>query len=89
MVRIIENSKTPKGWSFVVEVDDKGKSTHQVTLSESFWKEITNEEENPEDLIIRSFEFLLERESNQYIFERFNLETIGKFFPEYKKEISK
>jgi len=89
MVRIVEKNKTPGGWSFVVEVEDDGVSNHQVALSNSFWKEITNGEEEPENLITRSFEFLLERESNQSILKSFDLEIIEKYFPEYKKEISK
>jgi hypothetical protein len=90
IVKIIEQQKNSFGWSFVVEVEDGNDiSVHQVSLSEAFWKEITGGEEKPENLVKRSFEFLLERESNQSILKSFNLEIIGKYFPEYKKEISK
>ena len=41
------------------------------------------------ELITKSFEFLLERESNQSILKKFNLEVIGQYFPEYIDEIKK
>jgi len=38
-------------------------------------------------LIEKSFEFLLERESNTMILSRFDLPVIGHYFPEYEKTI--
>jgi hypothetical protein len=40
-----------------------------------------------EALIERSFEFLLERESNTSILSHFDLPVIDKYFPEYEKTI--
>jgi hypothetical protein len=40
-----------------------------------------------EALILRSFEFLLERESNTSILREFDLRVIGRYFPEYENEI--
>ena len=37
----------------------------------------------------RSFEFLLEREAKESILSRFDLPLIGRYFPEYEKEIRK
>jgi hypothetical protein len=42
---------------------------------------------SPETLIEKSFEFLLERESNTMILSRFDLPVIGDYFPEYEKNI--
>jgi hypothetical protein len=42
---------------------------------------------SPEILIERSFEFLLERESNRSILSRFDLPVIGRYFPEYESAI--
>ena len=44
--------------------------------------------ESPEDLIRRSFEFLLEREPKESILSRFHLSVIGRYFPDYEREIS-
>ena len=40
----------------------------------------------PEDLVRRSFEFLLERESKESILGRFDLMAIARYFPEYERE---
>ena len=40
-----------------------------------------------EDLLQKSFQFLLERESNTSILSSFNLPVIGNYFPEYEAEI--
>ncbi len=41
----------------------------------------------PEILIERSFEFLLERESNSSILQTFDLPIIGRYFPDYERTI--
>lgn len=41
----------------------------------------------PEDLLRRSFEFLLEREPNTSILGSFDLPVINRYFPEYEREI--
>ena len=40
------------------------------------------------DLVERSFEFLLARESNTSILREFDLSTIERYFPEYAREIT-
>jgi hypothetical protein len=41
----------------------------------------------PERLVEASFEFLLQRESNESILRSFNLSDIEHYFPEYPKQI--
>jgi len=40
-----------------------------------------------EDLLRESFRFLLEREPNTSILSSFDLPVIGRYFPEYEREI--
>lgn len=40
-----------------------------------------------EDLVMRSFKFLLEREPPQSILRRFSLPDIERYFPEYPQAI--
>ena len=40
-----------------------------------------------ESLILRSFEFLLERESNTSILRNFELPVIASYFPEYERVV--
>ena len=43
----------------------------------------------PDDLLRRSFEFLLAREPKASILGQFDLPVIGSYFPEYEAEITR
>ena len=78
----IDNSK------FRVRVMEAGsETTHDVTVSPNDYTRLTNGKIEPEELVRRSFEFLLEREPKESILTRFDLSVIGRYFPEYEREI--
>ena len=56
---------------------------HKVKLSEKVYIDLTGSKISKIELIKNSFEFLLERESNQSILREFDLEIIENYFPEY------
>jgi hypothetical protein len=58
-----------------------------VTLRQDAYQRLTAGNVAPEKLIEKSFEFLLECESNTSILCRFDLPVIGRYFPEYEKTI--
>ena len=58
-------------------------SKHKVKLSSQVYQDLCDSKISEIDLIIKSFEFLLERESNESILREFNLEIIETYFPEY------
>jgi hypothetical protein len=64
-------------------------TVHTVTLRHNDYQRLTAGNVTPEKLIEKSFEFLLERESNTSILCRFDLPVIGRYFPEYEKTIVK
>ena len=64
-------------------------STHHVTLDPKDYVRLAGEKATPEDLIRKSFEFLLEREPKESILARFDLAVIGRYFPEYEREIKR
>ena len=68
---------------FEVTVSKESVTNHRVKLSSKVYKDLSDGEISEIDLIKRSFEFLLERESNQSILREFNLEVIENYFPEY------
>ena len=74
---------------FKVTVNKESTTEHLVLLNDNFYQNITNGKITKKDLIIKSFEFLLLRESNQSILKEFNLEVINQYFPEYNNEIKK
>ena len=82
-VEVIDNN------SFKVSVIKDSSTEHIVLLNDSFHQDVTNNKLTKTKLITKSFEFLLERESNQSILKKFNLEVISKYFPEYIDEIKK
>ena len=75
---------------FRVRVIEAGsESTHQVTLDPKDYARLAGGTIEPEELIRKSFEFLLEREPKGSILSRFDLSVISRYFPEYEREIKK
>jgi hypothetical protein len=78
-----------KPGEFLVTIQEGGSSTrHTVSLDEEYYQKLTAGKISQEDLIKRSFEFLLKRESKESILSRFNLKLISNYFPEYESKIS-
>ena len=84
----VEATKTPAGWTCRVHVDDGGSTTqHTVTVSAGDLARLDPGADAPIDLVRRSFEFLLERESKESILRTFELTVIGRYFPDYERSI--
>lgn len=75
--------------TFEVTVQGHTTTTHRVTLSADYHHKLTSGKVSPETLISKSFEFLLQRESNTSILRTFDLPLIGHYFPDYEKVIVK
>lgn len=79
-------------WKCHVVVDHRGEHTeHSVTVSQDDlmrWAR-GGAKEDVEDLVRRSFDFLLEREPPSSILRTFDLPVIQRYFPEYDLEIRK
>jgi hypothetical protein len=73
--------------TFEVIVESSATTTHQVTLKPSYYEKLTNKLVTPEVLVEKSFEFLLDRESNTSILRSFDLPVIGQYFPEFESVI--
>jgi hypothetical protein len=63
---------------------DGSKSSHVVTLQPEYYQKLTSGKISAEELLRRSFEFLLEREPKESILTAFELPVIGRYFPEYE-----
>ena len=75
-------------YEFQVTVKEgKGESRHRVTLRKGDYQELAAGKASPEDLAAESFRFLLEREPKESILRSFDLMVIGRYFPEYRREI--
>jgi hypothetical protein len=90
----VEVRPSGDGWTCEVEVElDGRRSRYTVTVTP---KDVArwgrddidaSEAAVVEDLVRRSFEFLLEREPPESILRRFDLAVIQRYFPEYDRLI--
>jgi hypothetical protein len=75
---------------FRVRIIEAGSETaHDVTVSTDDYAKLAGDKIQPEELVRRSFEFLLEREPKESILARFDLSVISRYFPEYEREIKR
>ena len=70
-----------------VTVEGRTTTTHKVNVSPSYYEKLTGGKIPVEILVEKSFEFLLERESNTSILRSFDLPVIGNYFPDYESVI--
>ncbi|HEY1168520.1 MAG TPA: hypothetical protein VGE81_06035 [Candidatus Limnocylindrales bacterium] len=76
------------GWLAAVTVTDHGSSREfEVAVSEAELARFDPASTDPCPLVRRSFEFLLAREAKESILRSFGLSVIGRYFPEYEREI--
>jgi hypothetical protein len=75
--------------TFEVSLEGPPQTRHLVRLSDDYYQKLTQGRVSRDALITRSFEFLLERESNASILRSFDLPLIGRYFPEFESEIAK
>jgi hypothetical protein len=68
-----------------VTVTDRDTTTHRLRVSRAERERYGTED--VADLVKRSFEFLLAREPNTSILRDFDLSTIERYFPEFRREI--
>ncbi len=72
---------------FEVSVESRTNTHHRVTVPEAYYRKMTDGKVSTEELVIKSFEFLLEREPNTSILPSFELSLIGRYFPDYEHKI--
>lgn len=77
------------GWRCAVSLLDDGRpvSEHTVTVSPGDLGRLAPGADEPTVLVRASFEFLLEREPPTSILRTFQIDAIGRYFPEYESEI--
>ena len=73
--------------TFQVTVTEAATTTHRVTVSPDYYQKLTAGQVSVDELVRRSFEFLLARESNTSILRTFDLPVISRYFPEYERTI--
>jgi hypothetical protein len=87
MAAKIAVSPVRKGEFLVTIAEGSSQSKHTVTLKEVDYIRLSGGETAPEDLIARSFEFLLEHEPKESILPRFDLLEIARYFPSFERDL--
>lgn len=87
MARIDITNKTELegGWVFELKAESYD---IEVGISKDYWVALTHKKKTPEQLLLKSFEFLLEREQASSILSRFELPVISDYFPQYEAVIT-
>ena len=77
------------GWTCQVKIEEGGRTVteHKVGVTKADLKRLAPQS-SVEDLVKRSFEFLLEREPPTSILRTFTLKDIERYFPDYPDVIS-
>ena len=74
--------------TFQVRVSQGGsESSHTVTVPDDYHRKLTGGSISKEELVRKSFEFLLQREPKESILSSFELSVIARYFPEYERQI--
>lgn len=83
-IKIMKTTETDLGWEFEINVDGR---LHYVTLTDDYYSLLTAGNITPQELVERSFAFLLSHEPASSILSEFDLKLINTYFPEFEKEI--
>jgi hypothetical protein len=73
---------------YEVAIDGRVTTTHLVIVTDLIHESLTNLAISKEELVTKSFGFLLEREPNTSILSQFKIEEISKYFPDYESVAS-
>jgi hypothetical protein len=72
---------------WLVTVEGKTNTTHRVRVKPEDLTRLGGPKGSAEKLLEASFRFLLQREPNTSILSSFELPVIGRYFPDYEKEL--
>jgi hypothetical protein len=73
--------------TYQVTVSAQTTTMHMVTMQTDYAQKLTDGRISNTELLKKSFEFLLQRESNTSILRSFDLSVISRYFPEFEREI--
>ncbi|MBI2487198.1 MAG: hypothetical protein HYW01_09620 [Deltaproteobacteria bacterium] len=87
-VKVQKRSEDKETLTFGIDITEGDtKTNHTVEVDKPYYEKLTGGRVTAEELVEKSFMFLLKRESKESILRRFNLKKISYYFPEYENEI--
>lgn len=89
-IKILKTMESDYGWECTVQINEEDSSTeHLVTIPFTTYSKLTGEQYPVEQLVTKSFEFLLKKESKESILSKFTLDIIGDYFSDWEQEMVK
>ena len=73
--------------TYEVVVEGEVPTTHQVYMSQEYYRQLCGATVTHEYVLVQAFRFLLEREPNTSILREFDLTDINRYFPEFEADI--
>jgi len=73
--------------TFEVFIDDPTETHHEVIIPEGYYESLSSGKISREELIEKTFEFMMEREDNNMIPRKLDLDTVARSYPEYEQTI--
>lgn len=85
----VTTTRVGDAWTCQVTLTDPdgSQTRHEVGVEAPDLARLAPNADDPTDLVRRSFTFLLARESKSSILRAFDLPVIGRYFPDYEREI--
>lgn len=80
-------TRAGEGWECQVTVRDGSETHHRVQVARADLARLAPGSPDPVRLVEASLTFLLEREPKESILREFDLAVIGRYFPDYEREI--
>jgi len=89
MAIVVRQTGSGDPMEFEVEVRDRdGQTRHHVTMSQATYAALAGGRA-PQVFIQAAFAFLLDREAKESILARFDVTVIGRYFPDFEREIGR
>ena len=87
-VAVTKTEESGESLTFDVVVSEgSSESRHVVTLSRDDYRAQGDRFSTPEEFVARCFDFLLEREPKESILRRFDVRDIGRYFPDFTRDV--
>lgn len=87
MAKISVSKIGEEPYKFEVVIKESGSSSsHTVEMKKGFYKNLDTKT-TPEEVVKKSFDFLLEREPKESILGSFNIEVISNYFPNFSQKV--
>jgi hypothetical protein len=88
----VEIKKIAENQIFIYQVtvkDDGSETQHKVSINRTDLIRITGGHQNADDIIKKSFDYMLQKVKKEKIPKQLDFTAIGRYFPEFEEEITK